>query len=142
VSAVDFSSIPRLEPGAAWTVDWRPADLADPAMGAVRLLVNSGNPRIRAAVVSSSAEPGAEILRAAIQHDVARRLILSVLDVEDFVEDPGQFPEGSIGRAIADLLSIHWPSDDAPALAARARDFPQMFEMELQSRFPPTPPDR
>jgi hypothetical protein len=136
VSTVDFREIPTLEPDAAWTLDWRPTDLSDPVLGAVRLLVNSGNPRIAAAVISGSTEPGADILRAAIQHDVARSLILSALDTAEFVEDPGQFPDGSIGRAILDLLSLHW-TDDVPTLAARAGEHPRRFDMELQARFPP-----
>lgn len=141
VSAVDFRDVPTLEPDAAWTLDWRPTELADPVLGAVRLLVNSGKPRIAAAIISGSTEPGAEILRAGIQHDVARSLILTALDSTEFTEDPGQFPDGSIGRAITDLLALHW-NEDVPTLAARARDYPRRFEMELQARFPPLPDDQ
>jgi hypothetical protein len=141
ISAVDFREVPTLDPEAAWTLDWRPSELDDPVLGAVRLLVNSGTPGVAAAIISGSTEPGAEILRAVIQHDVARSLILSALATAEFVEDPGHFPDGSIGRAIADLLAIHW-AEDIPALAARAQQFPRRFEMELQARFPPLPDER
>jgi hypothetical protein len=138
VSTVAFRDVATLEPDAAWTLDWRPTELSDPVLGAIRLLVNSGNPRVAAAIISGSTEPGADVLRATIRHDVARNLILTALDTPEFVEEPGRFPDGSIGRAILDLLSLNW-SDDVPTLAARAREYPRRFEMELQSRFPPLP---
>lgn len=138
VSAVRFSEFATLEPKAAWTLDWEPADLAEPLLGAVRLLVNAEKPAIAAAVVSGSDAPAHEVIRAAIQHDVARRLIRTALASPDFVEDPAQYPDGSVGRAIADLIELHW-GEDVAILAARARDHDRRFEMELQVRFPVLP---
>jgi hypothetical protein len=141
VSAVDFATLPRLEPESAWTLDWQTADYTDNVLGALRLLVNSGYPGVVDAVVTGRGGREAEILRACINHDVAETLIRTALDDEEFLGESDHYPEGSVGRTISDLVRLYW--DEPPTtLAARARDHPQRFEMELQSRFPPIPPTR
>jgi hypothetical protein len=138
VSAVAFSTVPTLEPAAAWTLDWEPSRLDEPVLGAVRLLVNTDYTRVRDSVISGSAEPGADVVRATVHFEVARTLIVGALAEEEFLFGFDSFPEGSVGRAIADLIRQHW--DESPiSLAARWRDFPRQFEMELQARFPPVP---
>jgi hypothetical protein len=138
VSAVSFSSLATLDPGAAWTLDWDPARLEDPVLGAVRLLINTDHPRVRDSVASASQEPGADVVRSLIHFEVARTLITTALGDEEFVESADSYPEGSVGRTIVDLLRTHW--DETPAaLASRMRGFPRLFEMELQARFAPVP---
>jgi hypothetical protein len=138
VSAVSFSGLATLDAAAAWTLDWEPSRLEDPILGAVRLLVNTDHPRVRDSIVSGSEDPGADVVRALVHFDVARTLITTALRDETFVESAEAYPEGSVGRTIADLLGVHW--DEAPtALAARMRNFPRQFEMELQARFRPVP---
>jgi hypothetical protein len=138
VSAVSFASLMTLDPAAAWTLDWEPSRLEDPVLGAVRLLVNTDHARVRESVVSGSQEPGADVVRALVHFDVARTLITTALRDEAFVETADSYPEGSVGRTIADLLRAHW--DETPtALASRLRNFPRQFAMELQARFHPVP---
>jgi hypothetical protein len=138
VSAVSFSSLPTLDAAAAWTLDWEPSRLEDPVLGAMRLLVNTDQPRVRDSVVSGSSDPGADVVRALVQFDVARTLITTALRDEMFVESVESYPEGSVGRTIADLLGAHW-EESPTVLAARMRNFPRQFEMELQARFRPVP---
>jgi hypothetical protein len=138
VSAAPFSELPTLDPSAAWNLDWEPSRLEEPVLGAVRLLINAEHPRVRDSILSGSEEPGADVVRAFVHYEVARTLICAALANEEFLADPEYFDEGSVGRAIADLIQMHW--DEAPrVLAARVRDYPRQFEMELQARFPPVP---
>lgn len=138
VSAVSFSSLTSLDPAASWTLDWEPSRFEEPVMGAVRLLVNTDQPRVRASIVSEADIAGADAVRAFVHFDVARTLITTALASEEFVERAESYPEGTVGRTIADLLDRHW-EESPTALAARARDFPRQFEMELQARFRPMP---
>ena len=138
ISPVAFSSLPTLDPDAAWTLDWEPTQLDDPVLGAVRLLVNTEHPRVRESVVSGSREPGADVVRALIHFDVARTLVTSALENPEFVERVDAYPDESVGRTIADLIRSHWNESPA-ALAARHSRYPRRFEMELQARFRPVP---
>jgi hypothetical protein len=139
VSPVHFPDIPTLEPDAGWTLDWQPGNLDEPALGAIRLLINTANPRIAAALVTGSDDMIADVVRGTIRHDVARTLILAALANDDFITDQDAYREGSVGRAIKDLISLNWV-DDLAVLAARSRNDPRRFQMELQTRFPPIPP--
>lgn len=141
VSAAPFPELPTLDPSAAWSLDWEPSRLEEPVLGAVRLLINSEHPRVRDSILSGSEEPGADVVRSLVHFEVARTLIAAALANEEFLAAPESFDEGSVGRAIADLIRLHW--DESPlALAARLRDYPRQFEMELQARFPPIPEAR
>jgi hypothetical protein len=138
VSAAPFSELPALDPAAAWTLDWEPSRLEEPVLGAVRLLVNSEHNRVRESVLSGSEGPGADVVRALVHFEVARTLISAALANEEFLDAPESFDEGSTGRAISDLIRLNW--EESPSvLAAKMRDYPRQFEMELQSRFPPIP---
>ncbi len=138
ISAVAFSALPTLDPNAAWTLDWDPTRMDDPVLGAVRLLVNTEHERLRESIISGSEDPGADVVRAVVQFDIARTLIGTALEDEEFVAGVDSYPEGSVGRTIRDLLEMHW-DESAAVLAARMRNYPRRFEMELQSRFRPIP---
>lgn len=138
VSAAPFSELPMLDPAAAWSLDWEYERLEEPVLGSMRLLINSEHPRIRKSILSGSKEPGADVVRALVHFEVARTLLAAALRNEEFLTAPESFDEGSVGRTIADLIQLHW--DESPmVLAARMRDYPRQFEMELQARFPPIP---
>jgi hypothetical protein len=98
--------------------------------------VNSDNERIRGAIVTGSNASDAEVIRSIITFDVARTLITSALSREEFLERYESYPEGSVGRAIAELIQLRWQESPA-ALAQKLALNAAAFEAEIQARFPP-----
>lgn len=133
MTAVDFATLARVPDTAAWYVDWDHEDLGAPVLGGLRLLLNSTNPRIISAVRTASDDPAAAIVRSFIQCDVARHLVRTSLENEQFVRAPHSFPDDSIGRLLADLLATVWPGMSATALRVRAVQDPARIDAELQA---------
>jgi hypothetical protein len=132
MTAIDFAAVPRVPDGAAWYLDWDHEDLNAPVLGGLRLLLNSAHPRITSAVRTASDDPAAAIVRSLIECDVARQLVHAALDSEQFVERPEAFVDDSVGRMLADLLTMVWPGIAVRGLRQRARLEPSRIEAELQ----------
>ncbi len=135
-SAVAFSNVASLANDAGWSLDWNPDSLDEAVLASLRLLVNSDNERIRGAIVTGSNASDAEVIRSIITFDVARTLITSALSREEFLERYESYPEGSVGRAIAELIQLRWQESPA-ALAQKLALNAAAFEAEIQARFPP-----
>ncbi|MCX6394842.1 MAG: hypothetical protein NTY57_08360 [Solirubrobacterales bacterium] len=135
-SAVSFSKSPLLDDKGAWSLDWQIQSLDEPVLASVRLLINTDNPRVREAIITGSTAPDSEVIRSMISFDVARTLITSALRSDEFLARYESFPEGSVGRAIAELIQTHW-GESPGSLAQRLSIRPNRFEAEIQARFAP-----
>jgi hypothetical protein len=132
VSAVDFTTVPRLPDGGSWALEWDSQVLDAPVLGGLRLTVNSSDEALLDALRSGSSDPRSSVVRSFVTFDVARTLVYGALRSESFVEEPESFEEGSIGRMLFELLGMAWPGMPVKALVARGRDDPARLEAELQ----------
>lgn len=132
-AAADFSSIARVPDNAAWYLDWDPHDLSQPVMGGLRLLVNQANDRVVSAVRTASGDPASTAVRAFILVDVARQLIRTTIESEDFVAAPDSFPDNSVGRMARDLIATVWPGLTVEAVRTRALSEAPRFDAEVQA---------
>lgn len=133
VTPADFTLSPRLPDNGAWALEWNPEALGDPVLGSMRLLVNSCEESLIAAIRSGSPDPRATLLRSFITYDVARSLVYGALRNAALVEQPDRFEDGSVGRMLVELLASCWPGIPVVVLAARGRDDPARLEAELQA---------
>lgn len=135
ITAVDFTQTHLYPDGAAWALDWDPDDLEAPVLGGLRLLVNSGHDTLPDLLRSGSTDPRTHTVRSFVMFDVARALVTEALRNDRFVDNPGAFEEGSVGRMLSDLLATCWPGIPATTLRTRAIDESPRFNAELQARF-------
>lgn len=134
VTALDFSTDPGTPDGAAWKLEWSHDDLETPVLGGLRLLVNSGDDALIAAVRSGASDPRSFVIRSVVRYDVARALVHGALFNEEFVRAPERWPEESVGRMLHDLISLCWPGVPVPVLVERLRHDPGRLDAELQAR--------
>ena len=130
-SVLDFAETATLAPAAAWSLEWPPDALDQPALGAIRLLINSRNERLVAAVSSGARDPESEAIRSMIRFDVARTLIHGALSSDEVLEEC-EFEPDSVGRMLRDLLEQYWPVTSPRALESMRASRPQRFESEIQ----------
>jgi hypothetical protein len=133
VSAADFSSVPRLPSGAAWALEWNPDDLEVPVLGGLRLLINSEDSGLVAALRSGSVDARASLIRSFVTFDVARSLVHSALGNERFVGAPESFEEGSVGRMLFELITACWGGTPLRALVSRRAEDPARLDAEIQA---------
>jgi len=133
VSAADFSTVPRLPAGAAWALEWNPEDLEVPVLGGLRLLINSEDSALVAAVRSGSTDARAALIRSFVTFDVARSLVHSALGSERFVDAPESFEEGSVGRMLFELITACWGGTPLRTLVARRVEDPARLDAEIQA---------
>lgn len=133
VSAIDFTASRFGEAGSSWRLVIDASDLSAPFRGAVRLLINTRNDRLLAAVTDGWRDPGAAVVRNllgfAVQHDLVHAALDRAGDMVGLVPDAG-----SIGEGLASILAERFP-DMEPLAIRRERDRdPQAFETHLQAR--------
>lgn len=133
VTALDFTDVPGLPTGAAWALEWNPEDLDAPMLGGLRLLVNSGDDALVAALRTGGDDISAVLLRSFVTFDVARSMVHAALANEHFIEAPEGFAEGTIGRTLFELVAACWPATPVPTLVARCRDDPARLDADIQA---------
>lgn len=131
VTVLDFSGVPGLAGDAPWALEWSPRDLEQPILGAMRLLVNSGAPRVVEAISGTSDAENASIA-SMVRFDVARSLVHGALSEEEFVQGVREFEADSVGRMLANLLDRYWPGVAPEVLAKRLVETPHRLESDLQ----------
>jgi len=132
IEVMDFSQAYSPYPNdAAWVLHWDPHDLHQTILGNVRLYINKKHERVVQAV--SNNKPEDFDLREAIRFDVARSLIYGALDNDEFMENPDEFEDGSIGSAVRNMLNLYFP--DMPILDIQLDSKQrQTFEPKLQAK--------
>ena len=129
----DLGAAPYFTPGALWYVDVRTDDLDSAALGSVRLVLNESHAAV-ARTLAGDVSPETNATLSALKWDVARQLILSALDSDEFVERGGVFEDETLGAMLAGVLTLHWPGESPLALRQLRRTEPARFERELQDR--------
>lgn len=130
---VDFTTSPGLPDEAAWYLDWDDFDLESLALGSIRLLLNSNNATVQRAVAAANPGETELLVLDTIRFDVARTLITGALSNQDFVADPDQYEDESVGETLRRLLAVTFPGQNASALAEAALRNPSRFEATLKS---------
>ena len=131
VTVLDFGGLVGVATEAPWALEWYPGDLAQPVLGAMRLLINSRN-RAVVEAVSGETEAEAATITSMIRFDVARNLVHGALRNEEFVHGEREFEPDSVGRMLSRLLDRHWPGADPATLARRLDETPHRLESDLQ----------
>jgi len=134
VEITDFAKLGWLPEGASWHVSWNTDDLHSMALGSVILQINESNLRIVEAVTQAQPVDEARLITEVIEFDVARSLIEGALSNEDFVNSPNQYEEGTLGETLRRLINSLFTGDSMRALAIRLREYPSLFDSELQAR--------
>jgi hypothetical protein len=130
---VDFAASGWLPAGAGWFLDWSPDEPEMPAMGAMRLYINSGHESLSGALVSVDPTPAELVVREAIEFDVARTLVTRALASDEFWRNNGETELGSAGNSVATLIGALFPNDTVDGLRAKWRADPQRIELQLQA---------
>lgn len=129
---IDFGTNASWLPSdAGWYLDWDPADLEVPALGRLRLLLNSDHPVIARSV--SGSEQSDRAVQDTIRFEVGRTLVMGALDSDDFVAQADTYPDGSIGTALRRLIHALFPTDTLTGLQQYRRQQPFRFECQLQA---------
>jgi hypothetical protein len=132
MTVVDFGALTGISDNAPWSLEWYPADLDQPVLGAMRLLINSRN-EIAVDAARGAKVPESAAVASVIRFDVARALIFGALGNQDFLDSPGEFQPDTVGRMLAELLDHYWPGVEPKALAARLAGSPHGLEAEIQT---------
>lgn len=130
VTAVDFGPL-RYPTGAGWVLDWD-QDLSRPVLGTMRLLVNTAHPSLVEALGPNSADPRSAAIASFITFDVARSMVRAALRDDDFVRAPHAYDEGTVGRAVKDLIELCWPAVAIATLAVWSLENPARLDAQLQ----------
>lgn len=133
VTPLDFASTQGLPDDAAWALEWDHDDLEAPVLGGLRLLINSGDETLVAALRTGSSDAAALVLQSFARYDIGRSLVHAALANERFTDAPESWPEGSIGRTLHELIVTCWPGVPIPTLVARLRSEPARLDAELQA---------
>lgn len=129
---LDFAAASWLPPGAGWYLDWTHDAPEAPALGAVRLYLNSGHEAVRAAVTSTTPTPEDQVIRDVIEYDVARTLILGALRADPGPWDAAAAQEGSVAAVVRRLIVVVFPTDTMEGLRNRFTAAPQHLEVRFQ----------
>lgn len=130
---LDFPASGWLPAGAGWFLDWSPEEPEMPAMGAMRLYINSGHESLHEALVAGNPTPAELVVREAIEFDVTRTLVTRALASDEFWRNNGESELGSAGEAVSALIGALFPNDTLEGLRAKWRADPQRIELQLQA---------
>ena len=129
---LEFGSAGWLPEGAGWYLEWSPDEPEAPALGAVRLYLNEGHATVRAAVTANPPEPHQQVIRDAIEFDVARSLILGALRADPEPWDQAAGEPGSVASVVNRLLRVVFPTETLEGLRGRYSATPQRLEVKIQ----------
>jgi hypothetical protein len=123
------NQIPGLSaPRAAWHVLMETSDLHAPTMRSLRVFLNSAEPRVIDAI-----QTGDRLMLSLLGADVARRILSAAIGDDDFIENPEDYEEGSIGEAARRLLRLCFPGQSPSNVRAVAASNPARYESAIQS---------
>lgn len=123
------NQIPGLTaPGAAWHVLMETADLHAPTMRSLRVFLNSMEPRVIDAM-----QGGNRLILSLLGADVARRILSAAVEDDEFVANPNDYEEGSVGEAAQRLLKLCFPGQSPSNVRAVAASNPARYESAIQS---------
>ena len=127
LEAGDFEQMPWLRaPGAPWHIDIDPdCDLDDLFLRCVRLQINSAHPSMQKHESDSR-------LVDVLSFDIARSMLFMIRDRDEF-EDGRDFPGGSVGEVVMNLLSTTFPGASVMEIRSEMEDDPNRFETRLRS---------
>lgn len=117
---------------AAWALDWSPQDLGCSTLGAVRLLLNQKHPASEL-LRQDSPSPAAKLVWDVIRLDIARQLIMGALANDDFVREPEEFAEGTLGATVRRMIRTYFPHESIPTLRSLGARNPALLESRLQA---------
>ena len=133
VELVDFGkSFTWLPENAAWFLDWDRSDFTRPVLGSLRLYVNSNHKRLKGAV--SGTHEADQTVREAVYFDVARTMIMTALDSDDFLESAEKYIDETVGAAVRRLIQTLFAEDTLREVAQYRQQHPERFECQLQDR--------
>jgi hypothetical protein len=98
----------------------------------VRLYLNEGHEIVRAAVTANPPEAYQQVIRDAIEFDVARSLILGALRADPGPWDQAAGESGSIASVVNRLLHVVFPTESLEGLRNRYTATPQQLEVKIQ----------
>lgn len=132
IRLVPFSGISGWSPEALWVLEWNPSlvELFSPFSKEVRLFINAEHPAFGGAERSQG--PSEESIRSIIFHEIAKDMALAaVLRAEEIEAE--EFPAGSVGQVISNLLSTTFQGMRPTQVAARRRSNPGWFSTRMQA---------
>lgn len=115
-----------------WCLSLEASDLADSALGSIRLYLNSEHQAVQR-LLEVPDSPESQMLAAYLQFDVTRQLVLYTLRNEDLLLDVA-YDAGSVGDLMSSLLVRLYPDRDLGTVRGDWRTNPGEFESELQAR--------
>jgi len=129
---IDFSAAPVGEPEAAWWLSMTLDDLEVSPLQALRLYLNGEHPMMKR-MLAGGEDEAIQMVRSALEWDVARSIVTHALENSDFVHGFGTFPSDSLGEMVEFLAYKYWPGRDAKSLRALKEGNPGRFEYQLQA---------
>lgn len=121
-----------LPPNATWFLDWPSQDWTAPALGTLRLLLNSDNGVARKVMGLPEHDARRKLVIQAARLDVAKQLVIAALSSDDFFTDIDHFVEGSVGFSVRLLMTIAFPHDQPKTLRERLIHQAGEFHAQLQ----------
>jgi hypothetical protein len=135
ITVVDFLESGLGPENACWSFEWRPADLALPAMATMRLFLNSRHHVFHEAAVSQVPDGVQKAIISSLKYGLAEEMITRALDVAgELVNTDDDFLNGSSGRVFLDLLERIFPGMDPMACREFREKDPVRFKAEIQAR--------
>lgn len=131
VELIDFTASQWLPENAAWFLEWNNDDYHQMLLGNMRLLINSNNASVKRAVTETLLED--RTIRDFIWFDVARAIIMRVLENNDFSKDIESYEDGSIGVYIRRLIYTIFPGRALDGLIEERIQHPSLIECALQN---------
>jgi len=116
---------------AGWFLQWDANDLNKQILSDVRLFINSSHERIKVAVTSESDEYFD--IRETIKYDIARILLIGALENEEFIADPDQYSDGSVGAAVRTMLNLYYPQIQITHIRENSKRL-EFFDAVLQEK--------
>ena len=129
---LDFGSTAWLPSGAGWYLDWSPDAPEAPALGAVRLYLNSSHAAVRRAVTANPPTPEDRVVRDVIEFDVARSLILGALRADPGPWDAAAGEQGTVAAVVGRLLRVAFPTETMDGLRNRFTATPERLGVRIQ----------
>ncbi|GAB4523342.1 MAG: hypothetical protein OHK0046_36910 [Anaerolineae bacterium] len=130
IELTDFSAKDWLVPAdAAWYLEWDAGDLYQIAHDDVKLYLNSVHNVVLEALADNQST--SDVFENFLLFDIARNLILGALANPQFVEDPLQYPDDTIGAVINGLIREYFPDYTVTSLYKMSQNR-SLFEAQLQ----------
>ncbi len=123
--------------GSPWILDVN-ADLHEPTLGALHLLVNEDDAMaVRAVTAAGSDDEVAQLLLSSIHYDVGRTLVDLAVGHDELDEDR-EFPQESLGRTLQALLRRVFPGASISAVRDMRTTDPSRYSGEIIAALRPS----